>query len=282
LNLGVPFITAKQWFDDCYLPLRHGDLMGKAADWTIIAAVQPETASAAAGITFTAVAYAYMAISLWIYLFVLAYAASFAWYLAKLARGSGPFRLVFRVPHLPDRLHHILQRIFIFSFLGYLSAYFMRVEAYYLSTPAGNIFQAMFSTEIGLLRQITNTPAAASEYSVVMVTSAWTCWGVYLYAAVVFGVSLSLLQTAYNYAKDQARVGESDDASAETGGTTGESFGESFWAAVAPSLGHWVTVTLLMALSIAFPMAGSLFVLSLLCAVVPVAWRWSKTAAAPA
>lgn len=273
MNLGVPFIAAKQWFDDCYLPLHQNDMLGKAADWTVIAVLQPGTSSAAGEIAFTAVAYAYMAISLWIYLFVLAYAASFAWYLAKLSRGTGAYRLVFRTPYLPERLHHLLQRVFTFSFLGYLSAYFMRLEAYYLSTPISNIFQAMFSTEAGMLRQWTRAATAPAEYTVSMVTSAWTCWGVFLYAAVIFGVALSLLQSAYNNARDHA-------LSADEVENTQVSVPNGFWGSVAPSLGHWIIVTLLMATSIVFPMTGSLFVFSLLCAIVPVACRWSKSTAA--
>ena len=93
-----------------------------------------------------------------------------------------------------------------------------------------------------------------------------------MYAAMMSGVSLSLLQTAYNYAKDHA-VAAGDDVTADVGSNAG------FWAAVAPSLGHWVAVTAALAASIAFPMVGSLFILSLLGAAVPVIRRWSKSAA---
>jgi hypothetical protein len=108
-----------------------------------------------------------------------------------------------------------------------------------------------------------------------MVTSAWTCWVVFLYALVVFGVTLSLLQAAYNKAKDHVlATGDADVRDAQ--GLTSD----GFWRSVAPSLGHWLTVTLLMAASIALPMVGSLFVLGLLCAVVPIAWRWWRSTAA--
>ena len=103
-NIGVPFVCIKQWFDDCYQPLSQTSLLGRAVEWTNIAIVQPDTTSTKAELLFTGVSYSYMAISLWIYLFVLLYAATFAWYINRLSRGVTGFRLMFRAEQLPNLL----------------------------------------------------------------------------------------------------------------------------------------------------------------------------------
>jgi hypothetical protein len=270
ISLGVPFIAIKQWFDDCYKPLVHNDLMGKAVDWGTIAIVPPKTTSITDEIIFTAVAFAYMAVSLWIYLFVLAYAASFAWYLSKLSRGTGRFRLIFHARYLPDGLRQVLQPVFILAFLGYLTAYCMRLRAYYLVSPDSNIFQAMFATESALLHGATASPAG--EGPVALVTSAWTCWPVFIYATVVVFVAFSLLQAAYGNARNRS-LAESEGETSPAATTPDDN---SFWHAVAPSFGHWVTVSLLLILSITFPTIGSLLILSLCCVVAPILWRWLK------
>jgi hypothetical protein len=94
LNLGVPFVCIKQWLNDCYQPLQQNSLSGRPVDWTNIAIVQPTTTTTNAEMWFTGISYSYMAVSLWIYLFVLLYAAAFAWYMSRLSRGVGGLRLV--------------------------------------------------------------------------------------------------------------------------------------------------------------------------------------------
>jgi hypothetical protein len=241
-------------------------------DWTVIAIVQHDTTSLLSEEIFTACAYAYMAIALWIYLIVLLYAASFAWYLGKLSRGKGRFRLVFHAPDLPDGLHHFLRRTLVFTVLGYLSAYFMSLQAYYLETPAPNVFHAMFATEIDLFQRWSGGISSPPDYSVAAVTSGWTCWAVFFYAALLFGITLSLLLAALSNAKDNSPSNPRTDTAEDS-----QAFSyDSFWRYIAPTLTHWLLITVLMVATMARPMIGSLFIVTVLCIVIPIARDWFR------
>jgi len=275
LSLGVPSVCFEAWFNDCYLPLRHNDLLGNTVDWALIGIVQPEVTSRAAELVFTAISYGYLCVASWIYLFVLAYAATFAAYLAKLSRGAGAFRMVFRSPEMTDGMRDLLQRIFGMACLGFLSAYTGRVQATYLMGPDRNIFQFMFSTELDLLHGAAPGPATVEAGKIV--TSAWMSWPVFIYAAVIFGLTILLLQAAYvnarAYSLRQAASSDVDREAIERSAAGG------FWRSVAPTLGQWVIVVVLMAASLAFPMTGSLLVAGVLCIAVPAALRWRRSVA---
>jgi hypothetical protein len=128
----------------------------------------------------------------------------------------------------------------------------------------------MFATERSLLHGA--APASAGDVPVVLVTSAWTCWPVFIYATVVVFVAFSLLQAAYSNTRNRWLA----ESEGETPVAATPPDDNRFWRAVAPSFGHWAAVSLLLILSITFPTIGSLLVLSLFCVVTPILWRWLK------
>jgi hypothetical protein len=281
-NIGVPFVCIKQWLDDCYQPLSQMSLLGKAVDWTNITIAQPETTNTTAELLFTGVAYSYMAISLWIYLFVLLYAAAFAWYISRLSRGVTGFRLVFRSEQLPNLLCDLNKRIFVFTFLGFLSAFSMRLQTSYLPSSASNVIEFMFSSELRFLFDGNITPAQLSGSHEGVGTPPWPSWPVFIYAAVMFGFAFSMLHAAYNKARDYYLAHIDSEAWRRA---VDASFDEQeiryirthrFWRSVAPDFGHWAIMSSLMLASMALPTIGSLFLSGLLYAVGLLVIRWLK------
>lgn len=261
LTLGVPVASFYAWFNDCCQPLVRNDLLGNAVDWATIAIVQPDAANRWGTLAFSFVAYAYMCLSSWVYLFVLAYAATCAAYLNRLAHGSGRFRLMFRAPDLAYRLHDVLSLVFGLACIGFLAAYTGRLQSTYVMSPAPNIFRYMFGTELALIHRVQAVSAMAEPGK--LVTSSWVAWPIFVFAVAMFGLTLLLLQSAYVNAR---RLSESNDA----GG---------FWRLVAPSIGQWLAVVALMTASLAFPQTGSLLVAGILCMAAPAALRWHKAVA---
>ena len=266
LTLGVPFTAFYAWFNDCYQPLIHNDLLGNAADWSTLAIVEPSTASRWSELVFTAAAYIYMGFSSWVYLFVLAYAATCAAYLNRLAHG-GRFRLVFRARDLAEGLHDLLNLVFGLACLGFLAAYTGRVQSTYVMSTAPNIFRYMFATELDFVH---GAPVSATAAPVKLVTSSWVAWPIFIFAAVMFGLALLLLQSAYANARANSRRQPTDLQLA------GDEADGGFWQSVAPSIAQWVAVVVLMTASLAFPQTGSLLIAGVLCMVSPAVLRRSK------
>jgi hypothetical protein len=256
LSLGVPFVCANQWFNDCYQPLHQNLLLGQSVDWTNIAVVQPATTTINAEILFTGLAYIYMAISLWIYLFVLLYAAAFAWYISRLSRDISGLRLVAHSRDLQAIFGDVALRVFIFAFLGFISALSMRVQTAYLQTTEPNVISFMFSGELGLFGHENISSAQTIIPHEGSGTPPWPSWPVFIYAAVMFGFALSMLRTAYNAvtAYHLAHI-DSDEGREEIHRTRSDSFLRS----VTPDFVHWTIISLLMLASMVRPTVGSFF-----------------------
>ena len=203
----VTFISAYQWYSDCYLRLVSHDLLGGAPDWSTISIAQKSDVSVGTDIWFSALAYLYMAIALWIYTAVPVYSAFFAEYLRQLSLSTGSFRLVLQPAVFQQEIAGLTRRAFACMFLGLLASYLMQLQAAYLKSPATNILSFMFSGESrlvgGLLHGGLSDAAAATQPLMrVDVTSAFTSWPVAVYALLMFTVYIGLLQNTYSNAKD--------------------------------------------------------------------------------
>jgi hypothetical protein len=267
--------TFFQWYRDCYLPVKSGSLLGGPIDWSSISIVQPETASATTEIWFSGLAYAYMAFSLWIYLSVMIYPATFSWYLQKISIGDGSFRLIPRQKLFQSQLATLAQRSFIATFLGLFAAYLMRLQASYLQSSSKNIFDFMFLYERKLFNSLFYTTLGSDQFASqrMLITSAFSSWGVAAYALFMFTVNMVLLMSIYYNSKEyylshisSPRWRENVQLSYNSGEIEGIKT-RTFLDAVLPSYKRYAALVVGMLASCLAPWFGSLVICTLLFAV---------------
>jgi len=269
LLTAIPIMAVLTWFEVCYQPLLHNDLGTRPVDWGNIVLVDPTATSKNTEIIFTFVAYLYMGFSILIYLFILAYAAAFAGFLNGLSRGFAGFRLILVDKIFEEVLQDVLQRILVFTFLGFIAAYLMRLQAAYLQAPENNVLQFLFSAEWRLL--LPNNAGIGDLSSGRLAPATWAAWLIFIYAAVIFGLSLSLLRATYHNARDYFIAHNAAELQpSENKARLAE---DRFFKLAVPYFGHHLVAFVLMLVSVAVPSLGLVFIVGILCTLSPIALR---------
>ena len=136
-----------EWTRTCLLPLVHHDAGNSVVDWSTAAAAGLNTPAATAypsintSIAFSLASYLYMAVALFIYLSILVIETAFCLFLSSVANPIGYFRMLVRDSSFGARFSSIGICIYSCCTLGVCAGYMMRLQATYLESHYGVIWQ---------------------------------------------------------------------------------------------------------------------------------------------
>jgi len=275
LGFGVVVSSAAQWYYSCFdtynfiIKSPNNILSVKVRDWSTVPYIRTEGGHPGATMTFTAFAYAYMAFALFIYLAILAYCAYFASFMSRLADDADKLRLVMRGGEPVNFMSGIFKYTYTLSFLGLCAAYFMRLQALYLSSNENNVIAYQFCDfRWVFFRQCSSMaylPSGESAFTSILESS---------YTLIMFALFVLMLARTYTQAKRYYLQKIGDPAWRRTMGIRYDADfvsalkKESFFKAVVPHYFHLAIPLVMMIVAIIFPFVGTLFVAAVLYAAI--------------
>jgi hypothetical protein len=275
LGFGVVVSSATQWYFSCFdtysFITQDPQNIYKVGvrDWSTIPYTRTDGGYPGATIVFTAIAYAYMAFALFIYLAILAYCAYFATFMSRLADDTDKLRLVMRGGEPINFMSEIFKYTYALSFLGLCAAYFMRLQALYLSSDQKNVIDYQFCDfRWVFFRQcssMSHLPSGESAFTSILEAS---------YTLIMFALFVLMLARTYTQSKRYYLQKIGDPAWRRTMGIRYDADfvsalkKESFFKVVVPHYFHLAIPIVLMIAAIIFPFVGMLFVAAVLYAAI--------------